>query len=82
VIVAGLHGRLGIGSAFAVKGKQAASSSVFKRLVLLQLLIGLFTAALIVLAVPGRGAWGPPVLASSGFPASTPWPASWPAPPS
>ena len=62
VIVAGYMAGLGIGSAFAVKGKQAASSSVFKRLVLLQLLIGLFTAALIVLAVPGRGAWGPPVL--------------------
>jgi spermidine synthase len=62
VIVAGYMAGLGIGSAFAVNRKRPAPSAAFGRLASLQLMIGLFTAALIGLVIPGRGAWGPPIL--------------------
>jgi len=58
VIVAGYMAGLGIGSAFAVKGKRPAPSAAFRRQAFFQLLIGLFTAALVGLLILDRGAWG------------------------
>jgi spermidine synthase len=62
VIVAGYMAGLGIGSAFAVKGKRPSPSTSFRRLAIFQLLIGLFTAAVAGLLILGRGSWGPPIL--------------------